>query len=59
MRSYQVHFIVENPIFLEVGRLGKFDFPAGKCVYTGSAKKEYESEDYETLFKVEKAQMAH
>jgi Uri superfamily endonuclease len=43
MRSYQIHFILEKPIFLEIGRLGKFDFPTGKYVYTGSAKKNMEA----------------
>ena len=39
MRSYQIHFILQKPIVLEIGRLGRFEFPAGEYVYTGSAKK--------------------
>jgi Uri superfamily endonuclease len=43
MRSYQIHFILEESIVLEIGRLGRFEFPAGKYVYTGSAKKNIEA----------------
>ena len=43
MRSYLIHFILEKPIFLEIGRFGRFEFPAGKYVYMGSAKKNMEA----------------
>jgi len=43
MRSYQIHFILKKPVVLEIGKLGKFGFPAGKYVYTESAKKNMEA----------------
>ncbi len=43
MRSYQIHFVVEKPVVLEIGKLGRFEFPAGEYVYTGSAKKNIEA----------------
>ena len=39
MRSYQLFIIVTKEIELKVGKLGKFIFPIGSYVYTGSAKK--------------------
>ena len=39
MRSYQLFIIVTKEIELKVGKLGKFIFPFGSYVYTGSAKK--------------------
>ncbi len=39
MRSYQIHFILKKPLVLEIGKLGRYEFPAGKYVYTGSAKR--------------------
>ena len=39
MRSYQLFIIVTKEIELKVGKLGKFIFPIGFYVYTGSAKK--------------------
>jgi len=37
--SYQLRIDVERPIRIGVGRLGRFLFPAGRYVYTGSAKR--------------------
>ncbi len=39
MRSYQIHFILKKPLVLEIGKLGRYEFPAGKYVYTGGAKR--------------------
>ena len=39
MRSYQLFIIVTKEVELKVGKLGKFIFPIGSYVYTGSAKK--------------------
>ena len=37
--SYQLRIAVARPVRLRVGRLGCFLFPAGRYVYTGSAKR--------------------
>ena len=37
--SYQIIFILKKTVELEIGRLGKYTFPVGKYIYTGSAKK--------------------
>jgi len=39
MRSYQLRFILKQTLILEIGKLGRFKFPAGEYVYTGSAKR--------------------
>ena len=39
MQSYQLFINVTKEIKLKVGKLGKFIFPIGSYVYTGSAKK--------------------
>ena len=39
MQSYQLLIKVTNGIDLKVGKLGRFFFPVGSYVYTGSAKK--------------------
>ena len=41
--SYQLHIDVERPVRCRVGRLGEFDFPAGRYVYTGSARRGLEA----------------
>ena len=41
--TYQLHIHLPHPLRLQVGRLGEFDFPAGKYVYTGSAKRAFEA----------------
>jgi len=37
--SYQIKFILTKSIELQIGKLGKFTFPPGQYIYTGSAKK--------------------
>ena len=39
MRSYQLRFILKQTLVIEIGKLGRFKFPAGEYVYTGSAKR--------------------
>lgn len=34
---YQLHLQLDAPARIAVGRLGTFDFPAGRYIYTGSA----------------------
>jgi len=35
---YQLHLQLDAPARIAVGRLGTFDFPAGRYIYTGSAR---------------------
>jgi Uri superfamily endonuclease len=42
-RTYQLHIHLSQPVRLQIGRLGEFDFPAGEYVYTGSAKRSFEA----------------
>jgi Uri superfamily endonuclease len=42
-RTYQLLVEVPDPVRVNVGKLGCFDFPAGYYVYTGSARKNFES----------------
>jgi Uri superfamily endonuclease len=37
--SYQLLIDVSQPLRCTIGRLGGFDFPAGRYVYTGSARR--------------------
>ena len=39
MQSYQLHINIKNNIEIQIGKLGKFTFPMGNYIYTGSAKK--------------------
>jgi len=41
--SYQLTIVVARPVRIAVGALGTFDFPAGRYVYTGSAKRALEA----------------
>ena len=41
--SYQLRIDVDRPIRLRIERLGRFLFPAGRYVYTGSAKRNLEA----------------
>ena len=41
--SYQLRLAVALPVRIEVGRLGRFEFPAGTYIYTGSAKRNFEA----------------
>lgn len=36
--SYQLYIELTSPTSLTIGKLGTIDFPAGRYVYTGSAK---------------------
>jgi len=38
-RTYQLEIEVGRPLRIAIGRLGEFDFPAGRYVYTGSARR--------------------
>ncbi len=38
-RTYQLVIELTAPVRLRIGRLGGFDFPAGRYVYTGSARR--------------------
>ena len=37
--AYQLVIDVSHPLHCVIGRLGEFDFPAGRYVYTGSARR--------------------
>ncbi len=39
MISYQLHINIKNNIEIEVGKLGRFTFPRGHYIYTGSASR--------------------
>lgn len=41
--AYQLHIRLTQPLRLQIGRFGEFDFPAGDYVYTGSAKRNFEA----------------
>ncbi len=41
--SYQLHIKLAQPLSLTVGRLGRFFFPEGNYVYTGSARRHLEA----------------
>jgi len=41
--SYQLRIEVAQPLRCAVGRLGELDFPAGRYVYSGSAKRGLEA----------------
>lgn len=41
--SYQLEIAVARPLRLQVGRLGSVDLPAGRYVYTGSARRAFEA----------------
>ncbi|NOY62943.1 MAG: GIY-YIG nuclease family protein [Gammaproteobacteria bacterium] len=38
-RTYALHIVLARRQHLTVGRLGDFTFPAGRYIYTGSARK--------------------
>jgi Uri superfamily endonuclease len=42
-RTYQLLLELAAPARLRIGRLGVFDFPAGRYVYTGSAVRNFEA----------------
>ena len=39
MRTYQLLIELVTPVRLRVGQLGMFDFPPGRYIYTGSARR--------------------
>lgn len=41
--TYQLEIAVARPLELAIGRLGRFEFPAGRYVYTGSARRNLEA----------------
>ena len=41
--TYQLHIRIAGPLYLTIGRLGRFFFPAGNYVYTGSARRQLEA----------------
>lgn len=41
--TYQLVIEVAQPIRIAVGRHGRLDFPAGRYVYTGSAKRNFKA----------------
>lgn len=41
--TYQLLIEVACPVRANIGRLGSFDFPAGRYIYTGSAKRNFEA----------------
>ncbi|MGD9786771.1 MAG: DUF123 domain-containing protein [Sulfuricellaceae bacterium] len=43
LQTYQLHFELDAPATVTVGRFGSFLFPAGRYVYTGSAKRNLEA----------------
>ena len=40
---YQLQIQLTRPVTITVGRLGRFQFPAGQYIYTGSAKRNLEA----------------
>ncbi|MFT3849964.1 MAG: GIY-YIG nuclease family protein [Propionivibrio sp.] len=42
-RTYQLLIEVARAVRVSVGRLGDFEFPAGRYVYTGSAQRNFEA----------------
>jgi Uri superfamily endonuclease len=43
MRTYQLHIRLHRTRVIRVGQLGRFRFPAGDYVYTGSARRNIEA----------------
>jgi Uri superfamily endonuclease len=41
--TYQLEIEIKYPVIVVVGRLGEFRFPAGRYIYTGSAKANMEA----------------
>lgn len=41
--TYQLHITLSSPCRMTIGRLGTFDFPEGRYVYTGSARRNLEA----------------
>jgi len=43
LRTYQLVINLSAPCTIEIGRLGKFRFAAGRYIYTGSARRNLEA----------------
>lgn len=41
--TYQLLIEVTRPVRVIIGRLGRFAFPAGRYIYTGSARRNFEA----------------
>jgi Uri superfamily endonuclease len=41
--SYQLEILVARSLHLQIGRFGEHGFPAGRYVYTGSARRNFEA----------------
>ena len=41
--TYQLLIEIIRPVRIAIGRLGKFAFPAGRYIYTGSARRNFEA----------------
>ena len=41
--TYQLHIVLDEAVERTIGRLGTFSFPAGRYVYTGSARRNIEA----------------
>lgn len=41
--SYQLTIELKQTVTIIIGKLGKFEFPAGRYIYTGSAKRNMEA----------------
>jgi len=41
--TYQLLIELAQPVRVVIGRFGEFDFPAGRYVYTGSARRNFEA----------------
>ena len=52
--TYQLHILIKKPVQVKIGKLGTFDFPVGKYIYTGSAKRNIEARIKRHLVKSKK-----
>ena len=52
--TYQLHILIKKPVQVKIGKLGTFDFPVGKYIYTGSAKRNIEARIHRHLSKSKK-----
>ena len=53
-RTYQLLIELPASVRVRVGRLGEFDFPAGRYLYTGSALRNFEARIHRHLSPVKK-----
>ena len=57
--SYQLRFELTQPLRCVIGRLGEFEFPAGRYQYTGSARRGFEARIARHLALTEGSALAH